>query len=977
MAIIEFQMSTAAFLGAQRNALLQRRICLPGPFAFNAVTGIGPINIVLDRVEFGANALVHSVKQDFDLLKRKYGGLPDELDRTVIHGFKTQMTQDVTVHVTTLEDILSHPNQSPATVVPVHGTLVFDISAYALIESGIFMRIEFQSKDSTIVPPPGGSGLPVDWGALTQTIMTEIAKFLPSPTIPIDLKDLATSGRFLNADTSVHTTGSRFALRADNSLYPAEGQWIDFYNGRFADRLGGNEWALFLEQDFMGSAIDGRIEAGLKEDLPDEVHVYPHTSYSNADGRAVFTIALSVSADIPDPGGAIIDAFPCVAGNGHANITIPLEFRLESPSVLVTDADVSTIQAQAQDQLGLAGTLIDILALSLQGFIDAGAQSALSGISDGGGKCEITPEHHIRCTKPIKAPSVGFNAAFRVNSLLPLVDGMSLAGSLGMMNLSTAVLDIGARPLRLAPPAIDCGTAGASTIAAFGANPRAWEIVQGAIAITNQGTAPLFLCDYQIVGNDWANAFPRTGVRPDGGVAPIDIPVRFAAPDVRYYQGGGPGRPANYPCLVLIKTTAGTRAVSLGPAPLITQEKLDQLETELLVEVGNCQLLVDNWWDGNHVHNPDWFIPDPPDMFVDHQWQFVVTGLPVGEAAALIDTGGRLIARAVGRANAPVRLSTVVRPVAGQRDLTLVKLAANVEVARRPFVRTLVSTLEAVETEIAAAIGYEDAEARGEARGIAVTQQSLIRIGSALLTAPCVDVVSARGLGTRMIVAVMPDSVAAYDVSQPLQPLLMGEWSFAGARGALPWQGGVLVFGDEGFAMLDADGMCRTSAGRCSSLAVRSAAVAGNGLYALTKDGVAIHDARLCKLRTVELDDEIGKPRSIVAAGAVMIIGTSEGIATLPTDRPIAARPVRAERPLCVRRLSTPTTQRTGASVLAELEDGSACLLEVGNECVEEVVSFAEPPWFSRTARAGNVLAHRATDASRLEFYRLGPSVTR
>jgi len=972
MAIIEFQMSTAAFLSAQRNALLQRQICLPGPFAFNAVTGIGPINIVLDRVEFGANALVHSVKQDFDLLRRKYKGLPEELDSTVIHGFKTQMTQDVTVHVTTLEDILSHPNQSPATVVPVHGTLVFEISAYALIESGIFMTIQFQSKDSTIVQPPGGSGLPVDWGALTQTIMTEIAKFLPSPTIPIDLKDLASSGRFLNAGTSLDTTGSRFAVRADNSLYPAEGQWIDFYNGKFADRLGGHEWALFLEQDFMGSAIDGRIDAGLK-DLPDVVHVYPHTSYSNADGRAVFTIALNVLADVPDPGGAVIEAFPCVAGNGHADIRIPLEFRLESPSVLVTDADVSTIQAQAQDQLGLAGTLIDILGLSLQGFIDAGAQSALSGLGDGGGKCEITPAHHIRCTKPIKAPSVGFNAAFRVDSLLPLVDGMSLAGNLGMMNLSTAVLDIGARPLRLVPPAIDCGTAGASTIAAFGANPRAWEIVQGVIAITNQGTAPLFLCDYQVVGNDWANAFPRTGVRPNGVVAPIDIPVHFAAPDDRYYQGGGPGRPANYPCLVLIKTTAGTRAVSLGPAPLITQEKLDQLKIELLVEVGNCQMLIDNWWDGDHAHNPEWFIPDPPDMFVDHQWQFVVTGLLVGEAAALIDTGGRLIARAVGRANAPVRLSAVVRPVAGQRGVTLVKLAANVEVAGGRFVRTLANTLEAVEAEIAAAIGYDDPEARG----IAVTQQSLIRIGSALLRVPCVDVVSARGLGTRMIVAVMPDSVAAYDVSQTLQPRLMGEWSFAGARGALPWQGGVLAFGDEGFAMLDADGMRRTSAGQCSSLAVRSAAVADKRLYALTKDGVAIHDARLCTLRTVELGDEIGKPRSIVAAGAVMIIGTSEGIATLRTDHPIAARPVRAERPLCVRRLSTPTTQRTGASVLAELEDGSASLLDIGNDCVEEVASFTEPPWFSRTARSGNVLAHRPTDASRLEFYRLGPSVTR
>jgi len=330
MAIIEFQMSTTAFLSAQRNALLQRQICLPGPFAFNAVTGIGSINVVLDRVEFGANALVHSVKQDFDLLRRKYQGLPDELDSTVIHGFKTQLTQEVTVHVTTLEDILSHPNQSPATVVPVHGTLVFEISAYALIESGIFMTIQFQSKDSTIVQPPGGSGLPVNWSALTQTIMSEIAKFLPSSTIPIDLKDLATSGRFLNAGTSVDITGSRFALRADNSLYPAEGQWIDFYNGKFADRLGGNEWALFLGQDFMGSAIDVRIDAGLK-DLPDVVHVYPHTSYSNADGRAVFTIALNVLADVPDPGGAIIEAFPCLAGNGHADIRLPLEFRLESP----------------------------------------------------------------------------------------------------------------------------------------------------------------------------------------------------------------------------------------------------------------------------------------------------------------------------------------------------------------------------------------------------------------------------------------------------------------------------------------------------------------------------------------------------------------------------------------------------------------------------------------------------------------------
>ena len=632
MAIIEFQMSTAAFLRAQRNALLQRQICLPGPFAFDSVNG--PINIVLDRIDFGANALIHNVKEDFDLWERDYGGVPpdDFKVNRVIAGFKTQMTQDVTVHVTTLEDILSHPDQSPATVVPVQGTLVFEISADVIIDVGLFMRVRFQSKDSTIVPPPGAPPLPVNWDALTQTILTEIEKFLPSPAIPIDLKDVATPTRFINGGISVDTALSRFALRADNALDPLDGPWIDFYNGRFDDRLGGNEWALFIHQNYMGNAIDAKIDQGLN-DLPDEVKIYSRTTYSNADGRAVFTIDLNVLVDAPEAAGDIIDAFPCLAGSGHAAIQIPMEFRLGSPSELVTEADVSTIQEQVQDHLGLAGTLIDILGISLQGFIDAGAVSALSEAGDAGGKCEITPEHHIRCTKPIKAPSVGVSAAFRINALLPLVDGISLAGNLGMVNLSPAVLDIGARHIRLEPPSVDCGTAGLSTVAAFGSNPRAWEIVHGFIAITNQGTAPLFLCDYQVVGNDWANAFPRTGIRPDSMIAPIDMQVRFAAPSERYYQGDGPGRPANYPCLVLIKTTAGTRAVSLGSAPIITQEKLDQLQAELLVKVGNCQILTDNWWDGDHAHNPDWFIPDPPDLFVDHHWQFVVTGLQSGRGS--------------------------------------------------------------------------------------------------------------------------------------------------------------------------------------------------------------------------------------------------------------------------------------------------------------------------------------------------------
>ncbi|MGV8989018.1 MAG: hypothetical protein ACOH2H_22475 [Cypionkella sp.] len=884
------------------------------------------------------------------------------------------MTQDITVQVTTLEDILNHPDQSPATIIPVQGKLVFEISADVIIDTGIFMRVRFQSKDSTIVRPAGGSAFPVNWDDLTQTLMTEIAKFLPSPAIPIDLKDLAKSTRFINAGISVDSTLSRFALRADNSLDPLIGPWIDFYKGVFDDRLGGNEWALFIHQNYLGSVIDAKIDQGLN-DLPEEVQILPHTTYSNADGRAVFTIDLNVLVNAPEPAGDIMKAFPCLAGGGHLAVNIPMEFRLGSPSELVSEADVSTIQKQALSYLGLAGSLIDILGISLQGFINAAVVSALSEGGDAVGTCEITPQDHIRCTRPIKAPSIGTGMALRINSLLALVDGISLAGNLGMMNLTPAVLDIGARHLRLEAPSVDCSTAGLSTIAAFGANPREWEIVRGLIVITNQGTAPLFLCDYQIIGNDWAKAFPRSGIHPDGMIAPISMNLRFAGPQERYYQGDGPGRPGNYPCLVLIKTTAGTRAVSLGSAPLITQEKLDRLGADLLVKVGNCQILTDNWWDGDHAHNPDWFIPDPPAQLVDHYWQFAVAGLQPAEAAALVDGGGRLIAFVGGQVNAPVRLSAVVRPVAGQRDVTLVKIsAANLQRGvGGPSVRALARSLKTAQDDTGADTRYDGKEARG----LGVSQQSLILIGSALLTGPCVDVVSARRPGTRMIVAVMADSVAAYDVSQPLQPLLMGEWSFPGARGAVPWQGGVLAFGDDGFALVDENGFRTPSAGQCGAPPVLSAAVAGKRLYALTQEGLAIHDARLCTVRTVEIGCENHMPHSIVTVAGALTFGSLDGIMTLGTDHPMTLRRMRSERHLCVRRLSSPTMQRTGASVLAELEDGSACLLAVGNTHVEEVAWFAEPPWFSRTARNGSLLVHRATDANRLEFFRLGPSLMR
>ena len=52
--IIDFQMQVAAFVTAQKAALQAMKLCPPAPIP------IGPVQVVIDRFEFGANSLRHN-----------------------------------------------------------------------------------------------------------------------------------------------------------------------------------------------------------------------------------------------------------------------------------------------------------------------------------------------------------------------------------------------------------------------------------------------------------------------------------------------------------------------------------------------------------------------------------------------------------------------------------------------------------------------------------------------------------------------------------------------------------------------------------------------------------------------------------------------------------------------------------------------------------------------------------------------------
>src|SRR5215831_10044249 len=112
--LVELQVSAAAFLNAQLSILQMKQLSFPGPIA------IGDHQIAVDHVEFGANRLDHSQTTQEFISVREPGGV---IDRVPISALEVQLAQPLTVFLTDLADVISHPNQPPSQLIPVTATV--------------------------------------------------------------------------------------------------------------------------------------------------------------------------------------------------------------------------------------------------------------------------------------------------------------------------------------------------------------------------------------------------------------------------------------------------------------------------------------------------------------------------------------------------------------------------------------------------------------------------------------------------------------------------------------------------------------------------------------------------------------------------------------------------------------------------------------------------------------------------------------
>jgi hypothetical protein len=932
MSIIEFQVTTSTFLAAQRTALRSLPLCPPRPMA------VGPAQIIIDKIEFGNNAIRHNVLADFSIF---YESLTSYAPGSQVEGYLTQIAQDVTIYVTTLNDILSRPNQPPLITVALQGTLVFSLNFLAF-EEDCYITSDFEFLEPGPLPslPPAWE---VNINNLLDAVQKELNSLIPSKAIPAGLTTLTSIwSKFINAGVSVDVSLQRIAFRAQiGGSHPGvTGPWSYFLKGSFSDRLGGSDWAFFMDAGLLTEQVKATVNQELAEADVDHLQTFVGCTYSNGTGKAVFTLDVLGIYDLPDPLGTI-----------SRDPKVTMEISVSEPNTLKLLADYSGIISLIHS-FDIIEFFLPSLSNGIEGFLQVLIGSALADLNktEGAPYCKKISSTVVECKKTVQMPQITSGSSLIMTNLLALDDGISMVGTMKSLALTPTVLSTIVREFKWQPPKISCSSASLALVAAFQQSPSSFPVLHAEAVVDNQGTTPIYLCSWSVI-NDPLGAFPAAGIRVDAGPAWIRFSLDLPIPGDNYYQDGN-----RYPCDLLVKTTAGTRLLRIGPPPKIAQSDIDKLAAELLVKIGNCQQLIDEWFKHFHGYNPAWSVDPPFDARVDHLWQVEITGLQSGEMVSLVNSANQELVRASVKAGTPLRLSALLEP-AGINELTVIRGGGPSGAV------TLISKAKSPATR------SPQGESAEDARGIEVGQHLLVQLGSVSLNEKCQSVQPTTIFARRCVIAVLRNGIKAYDFGNPRRPTLIRSWEIPGVRGVLTWQGALLFFGEDGFGWINGQGERKPNTAECYPNPILDVTAAAHVFYAVTSEGLEIYSTRLCKANVIAFDG--GK--CLARTAGKLVVGGRRGLFVYDIEDALHPSCGPSLEGVDVRAATRPLGSEAG-TILASLEDGSARLLRIAGSELEETARFAQAPWFVGCARLGDLLVRIGKDGRSLAVSLFGKS---
>jgi hypothetical protein len=931
--IVEFQVTASAFLAAQKATLESTAFCTP------AIITVSPVQIVIDRIEFGVGSLRHNLPATYSI---DYPYFSD-VGTVEVDGFKTQIAQPITAHVTALNDLLQHPNGLPSVVVPISGTVVMDMQFYSgsAPDQNCYLYIGFADFELGPLPflptgfDPSHIPLPISFDDILAAIKAYLISAIPDRTVPIDVVSALPMkpgpSVLVNAGVSVDQQLQRLSFQVEigpSGAFPYA-PWFNFFKGFFNDRLQGAEWAIFMPGAYIASVIQLLIEQAVSDGLPDELSLTVSTSYSNATGHAV------INNDILG-----IYHTPWPLPDLESNPQIPITVTLSSPNILTIDVGVPDIADLVKSFIPQWAKIFLRISGPIGGFLSALIDSAIAGIKVPGlpPECHRTAPANIRCTQFVSLPGMSDVVSPSITALLALDDGIALTGPLDVTSYTKGALDVTAHNFKLETPSFSCSSAGPEIVAAFANSPTSFDILHAQVFVNYSGTMPTFLCSVTPL-LDAKNVFPVSSIRWDYPQAPLTIFVHPPVPPPVYYSAGA------YPCVLLVKTTAGTRVISIPPPPALTQDDIERITADIIIKLGNCEQLYDRWWRLHSLVDPPWEINPRDRVETLHLWQVEVTGLELGGTVTLKDFSQREIATARERAGRVPLMTALVAPGAN-RDLSIVHGAP----------QRVAST--------------ENPTSSNTKHKLAITQRLLLRVGHVQLDQPCLQLLPAILMRRRAVLAVMGDRLIALDISGH-RATLLASWSRQGIQGVVKLRDRFLMFGAEGLESLDVDANTVSRSSGCDAQDIRCAAAASGFMFGAGSHGLHVFTPQLCGTRIGDVDN----PKGLVFVGGKLIAASATSLIVYDISeprRPHAEHTVHFEAGIS--KISRPSGLDSG-SFLLTAKDGSARLVAIEHGHIDELAVFSVSPWFDRAVRMGDVLVRMADRGAALEIYRLGPAV--
>jgi len=560
--------------------------------------------------------------------------------------------------------------------------------------------------------------------------------------------------------------------------------------------------------------------------------------------------------------------------------------------------------------------------------------------------CNQVSDTHLVCTRtlPLTKTPLG---QLSFDTMGVFDDGVSLQGQLVAVPVGAPKLKIDPDPqFHFLPPIISCGEFSKQQLDDFKKNPKAHVSLSAGANISADSIVPIYLLDAHVI-NDPLDVFTE-GLVILGNQAPLSLSVDVGYPGDAYFQNP-------YPLEILVSTTGGERLISIPPPPVLTQEEIDRLGSQLDEQIGNCFQQVNNWFDGG-VFNPQWLVdPGPGDRVVEHYYDFVVNGLAAGQLVSVVGGAQQVLVSGVAFAGESLHIDALVAP--GTKEIGLLRNKA----------ASSGGDVVGVFKSIAGAI---EGSHKNVSQGVGVTEQLIVRAATIPLPAACVRLVAAYSEGVPCAFAVLPDRIMAFDLSVPSTPVVRLTAPIPGLRGVTTNQAGLVAFGDRGFCSVDSRGVQSAACGCGGDSSVFGAVGAGNVIYAITDAGLELFSPKFSRLSTIQL--EASGP--VARAGNKLVAASDDGLSVFSIANP--KRPDRKEGfKMCgIRELVTPPGG-AGKTLLAVANDGTSKLVDFSRgDDPKAVADYPQLPWYVGSARLGEVFLKLDSTSSVIQVSLFGKS---